>query len=440
MMGGSKVPFNASEYILTQHEMLNESIYTKVFQSGLTVKVLPKSGYRKKHASLAIGYGSLDQVFETGGQVLEVPEGIAHYLEHTLFEKEYSNVFNRFSQLGASANAYTSYYLTNYLFNAVDCFSECLDILLDFVQTPYFSEKTVEKERGIIEQELKMYHDMPDRMLLMNLAEAMYSEHPVKVDIVGTQESIRRITPDTLRQCYHTFYHPGNMVLLVVGEVNPEEIFEQVQIDQSKRSHPQGATTKRHYPDEPDEVRTALIRRKMMASTARVAVGFKDKVEEIDLPPMESYRLQLLTGIVLKALTGRSSKLYNRLYNEGLINDSFWSYYDLGPGYGYTVLGGESPEPDRLVEELQKGIEELAYQQIQPEDFERLKRASQGRYISGFNNLEGLASTFISLYFKGISYFDTSDVLQSLSCEEANLRLKNHFRPQRMSVSIIDRN
>lgn len=416
--------------------VLQENLHQAMLESGLDVFILPKPGYQKKYASFATHYGSIDNCFRPPqGDEVCVPDGIAHFLEHTLFEKEAGNASDWFSELGVSSNAYTSYLLTTYLFSGTERFTESLDLLMNFVLEPYFSQANVDKERGIIEQELRMYDDMPDRRLVLALMEALYHKHPVRIDIGGTVESIRQVTPDLLEACYRTFYHPENMALFVIGDVDPKRVVDQVAENIGKRGFEPRGDIGRIFPDEPDTVREQRVEVEMTASRPRLAVGFKE-------PPnsatgKEGLRHRAVMGLILRSMLGRSSELYTELYEEGLIDDSFSSYYESSPHYSHTLVGGETNDPDRLLEKLQAGIVSHVERGISHDDFERFKRAYLGRFLDNFNSLENVASSFLSHHFRGTSLFDTIDVVSNLTVDEANERLRQHFTSDHFSVSIL---
>lgn len=416
--------------------VLQEELHIGRLSSGLTVFVIPRPGFTKKYASFATHYGSVDNCFiPPGGQQVRVPDGIAHFLEHTLFEKENGNASDWFSELGASSNAYTSYLLTTYLFSCTDQFEACLDTLLNFVLEPYFSTANIEKERGIIEQELLMYDDMPDRRLILGLMQALYHEHPVRIDIGGTIPSIHEVTAELLEACYETFYHPENMSLVVLGDVEPKRVIEQAAENVDRRGYAPRGGIERIFPDEPAEVRELRVELEMSASRPRLAIGYKE------LPTTDSGREQLrqrlLMGLVLRSLFGRSSPLYSALYEDGLIDDSFSSYYESSPTYGHTLVGGETDDPDRLLDRLQAGIAQQLERGIEAEEFERLRRAYLGRFLDNFNSLEHVASGFLSHHVRGTSLFDTFELMESLTVDEANERLRKHFASDHFSVSIL---
>src|SRR3954453_11844038 len=236
-----------------EFNQIQEEIYHEKLENGLEVFILPKKGFNKTYATFTTKYGSIDNHFMPleKSEFLKVPDGIAHFLEHKLFEKEDGDVFQQFSKQGASANAFTSFTRTAYLFSSTSNVELNLDTLMDFVQEPYFSEKTVEKEKGIIGQEITMYDDNPDWRLYFGLIQNLYQNHPVKIDIAGTIESISHINKDLLYECYNTFYHPSNMLLFIVGPVDPNQFMDQVRENQSKKVYKDMPEIKRNFEDEP---------------------------------------------------------------------------------------------------------------------------------------------------------------------------------------------
>lgn len=416
--------------------LLQEDLHRAKLDSGLEIFVLPKRGYQKKYASFATHYGSIDNCFKPPqGDEVCVPDGIAHFLEHTLFEKENGNASDWFSQLGVSANAYTSYLLTTYLFSGTDQFDASLDLLVNFVLEPYFSKENVDKERGIIEQELLMYDDMPDRRLILALMEAMYQKHPVRIDIGGTIESISRVTPDLLAACYRTFYHPENMALFVIGDVEPRQVIDQVAENIGQRGFSPRGDIDRIFPDEPEVVNERMVEIEMTASRPRLALGYKESAD--GLTGKQGLRQRILSGLVLRSTLGRSSELYTELYEQGLIDDSFSSYFESSPHYSHTLIGGETKDPDRLLSRLQEGFAKQLQAGIAEDEFERLKRAYLGRFLDGFNSLDHIASSFLSHHFRGTSLFDTIDVVGSLTVDEANERLQSQLATENYSVCIL---
>lgn len=418
-------------------DIIKERLYIKKLDNGLTVMLMPRANYSKYYGIFATDYGSIDNKFvnpETN-EVVEVPDGIAHFLEHKLFESEEGDVFNKFARLGASANAFTNYNMTAYLFNTSSNFQEAVLTLLDFVQDPYFTDESVEKEKGIITQEIRMYNDEAGYQVYANLLEALYQAHPVRIDIAGTVESINRITKEDLYLCYNTFYNPGNMVLFLTGDFNPVEIIEKIEENQSGKDLKNYSEIKRIYPEEPASVREKIVIRKMDVSEPLFRLGIKEN--RLPVEGKELLKQELGTGLLLDLLVGKSSKLYQELYEEGLIDDYFSSYYVLEKGYGYVIMGGKSRDPELLYKRLLEGFREGS-KEIKEEDFRRVYKKVLGEYVQTFNSFEAVATEFISYYFKEISFFDIPEIIKEINIEYLSKRYEELFNEENYVRSIIE--
>lgn len=420
-----------------ENSQLGETLYAETLKSGLRVCVLPRPGFAKTYATFATRYGSIDSRFIVPGETEElvVPEGIAHFLEHKLFEKEWGSAFDRFAELGADTNAYTSWNTTTYLFSATDNFEACLDLLADFVLEPYFTDESVEKEKGIIEQEIRMYRDDPNWRVLMNLLAGMYHRHPVRIDIAGSVESIRQIDKDTLFRCYRTFYHPSNMVFFVAGAVDPSAVIARVAGRVNARGFKPQDEIRRVMPEEPDSVLEARVEDRLSISQPVVRLGFKDPDAGYGGLPL--LRKEILTDLALDILIGRASSLYLSLYEEGLVDTRFSASFDGELTYGHTVMGGESRDPERLIARLLQGIEDFRRRGVDTGDFERIRKKSIGRALRLFNAPESLAYVFNSGYFNGWGLFDHLSVLESITLDEVDRRVREHFDPGQHVVSVV---
>jgi predicted Zn-dependent peptidase len=414
--------------------VVKETVVRHRLRSGLEVAVIPRKGQRRTYATFTAHYGSIDNRFRLPdtGEVLEVPDGIAHFLEHKMFEQPGGDVFDDFARLGASANAYTEYLTTTYLFSTTAHVDECLEILLNFVQEPYFTEQNVEKEKGIIEQEIRMYLDMPGDRLHSNLMRALYQRHPVRLDIAGSVESIRTITPEILYRCYETFYHPSNMLLLVIGDVDPAHVIDRVTANQApKNFQPQGPIP-RLMPQEPPAVAERRVERRMAVALPLLAVGYKDPVHELVGPDL--LRRELVTGLMWQMLLGKSSPLFARLYEAGLINDRFQARYTAAPTFAHSVLAGETPDPEALFGRL---ADELPRAALTPDALERAKRRERGEYVGLFDNPGELAYVYNSLYFRQIDLFAVLDVLERVTLADIEERRAEHVREELRATSIV---
>jgi predicted Zn-dependent peptidase len=428
----------AESYKLIENRDLQETIHYYRVYPGMDLYVLPKPGYRKKYAVFSTRFGSIDNNFrvEPEEKATVLPDGVAHFLEHKLFEDERGNVFDRFATLGASANAFTSFTQTSYLFSCTSNFEENLKLLLDFVQEPYFTEQTVQKEQGIIGQEIKMYEDHPHWRVFFNLLEALYREHPVRNDIAGTVESIAKITPELLYHCYNTFYHPSNMAIFIVGDLVPGDVSRQVEENLAAREYKQIGSIIRLYPEEPDEITRERSVQELVVSEPILFLGFKDMTVE-KLRSHDLMRREILMELILDTIFGNSEQLYNDLYRQNLIDENFGAEYTAEINYGYTMIGGETKDPDQLYQRVMEAVEKVKREGIGDEQFERHRRKMLGGYIRHFNSLEFIANNFLAYKFRGTDLFEVPAILQDVRREEALALLENNFEPSRHAVSVI---
>lgn len=418
-------------------ERLRETLYWETLPSGLRVGVLPRKGWREATGRVAVNYGSNDSLFIPPGQKepVQVPAGIAHFLEHKLFESEEGNAFDRFAELGADSNAYTSWQQTVYYFSATDNIPQCLDTLLDMVQTPYFTDESVAKEQGIIGQEIRMYLDHPEWRSRQNLFEAMFQKHPVRIDIAGTEESISRITKDDLYLCHRTFYHPANMMVFVAGDVDPQAIINQVAENVEKRGYKPQGSIQRIYPEEPPVTGERRREQELAVSLPILRVGFKERV--VGQQGRELLDRELLTSIILDVVIGRASPLYNSLYEGGLIDGRFGADYTGEVTWGLTTFAGPTRNPEELEERLLQGLAQARQQGIDPAEFERAKKKALGRFLSLLNSTETIAYVVTDGFFKEIGLFEILPAFEALTLEAANERLQEHFDPDYVVTSVI---
>lgn len=406
-----------------EFNQLDETLYYKKLSNGLDVYILPKKGFSKTFVTFTTKYGSIDRSFTPIGENerITVPDGIAHFLEHKMFEKEEGDVFQKFSEKGASANAFTSFTRTAYLFSATDHILENTETLLDFVQEPYFTEKTVEKEKGIIGQEITMYDDQPDWRLYFGAIENMYHNHPVKIDIAGTIESIEQITAEHLYTCYNTFYHPSNMLLFIVGNVNPNEMMAFIEENQNKKSFKEAPTIDRYFEEEPQEVAVKERELKMDVQQPKVYVGLKAK--ETNLQGEEMLKHELAVQIGLESLFGRASQFYTDVYEHGYIDESFAYDFSLEKGYGFALVGSDTPKPDELVEKILQTVNN-AEKFIDEQSIERIKRKKIGFFLRALNSLEYIANQFTRYKFNDMNLFDAVPVIEKITLDDVKEAFK----------------
>lgn len=417
-------------------EHLNETLYTETLPNGLKVFILPKPGFQKTYATFSTRYGSVDNHFQVPGQdPVKVPDGIAHFLEHKMFEEPEGDVFQRFASKGASANAFTSFDRTVYLFSATEHLTDNLTTLINFVQNPYFTDENVEKEKGIIGQEIQMYRDNPDWRVYFGLIEALYKVHPVHIDIAGTVESIAEITKETLYECYNTFYHPENMMVFVVGGVDPEEVMGLLRSNQAGKTFKPQGEIKRFFDPEPSEVRQKNRVAELPVSLPKCMIGFKEAPS--GKKGRDQLKLELATKVMLDCLFSPSSSLYQELYDDNLISDSFGSEFNLATDYAFSVMGGETRDPDELIRRIKAALEQAQQNGIPEQDFERSRRKKLGGFLRLMNSPESLANEFTKYAFRDIDLFESSQVYEELTLADIDARLKEHFNWEQMSVSIV---
>lgn len=413
---------------------IKEKLYLEKLENGLTVMIVPKPGVQKKYIIWGTNYGSNDSSFVVPGeeQVTEVPKGVAHFLEHKLFEQENGrNSLDVLTALGVNANAYTTNDHTAYLFECTNHFQDALDEFMDYVQHPYFTEENVEKEKGIIGQEINMYEDYPQWKVYLNALEAMYQEHPIKLDITGSIETISKINPDILYKCYQTFYTPSNMAMVICGDFKPEELIEEIKkrlvMKQSK------GEIKRIYPKEPKEIVKEKVEQKMEVSQPLYTIGIKDEVTQ----KKEKVKKHIALEILFYLLTGTSSNFYKTLYEEGNTYAIPSCDYEFGKDYAHILISGQSNDPERLYQIFQEEIERMIQDGVNEEDFERCKKMFYGEYVKEYDDVTDIARMFLSDYFKEINSFDYLEDISTIHVEYVNQILKDVFKKQNMILSVI---
>lgn len=408
--------------------------YTRVkHSSGLEILIWRVEGHSVKHALFGTRYGSVNTTFKTidDEDFVTVPNGIAHYLEHKLFENEDCAVFDLYAQTGASGNAYTSFDKTCYLFSCTDNFIPSLKILLDFVQKPYFTEETVRKEQGIIGQEIRMYDDDPNWRVFFGMLEGIYHNNPVKIDIAGTQESIAQITADLLYRCYNTFYNLHNMVLAIAGDVDEDEILALCDEMLIPSENKQLISI---VPDEPYEVLSKYAEEKMEVAVPMFNLGYKSAPVSDD----ELVRCEVMSDIVLSLIADETTDFYKKLYDEGLINSTFSSETFSGSGFFIPIFSGESREPERVAKLINEEIERCKRDGFDRTLFEGVKKSYYGALIRGLNNPETIASGLINAGLRGTgNAFSTLEAVAGASLEDAEQFLRERFDTENCTLYAV---
>ena len=413
------------------YKRIGESVYSQRLPNGLEVRVVPKHGYAKKYAFFATRYGGMDTRFCLNGQWLDTPAGIAHYLEHKMFDTKEGNALQELAKNGAEPNAFTSNAMTGYYFDSTDHFEENLEILLSFVSIPYFTEESVAKEQGIIGQEIRMIEDNPDWQIYTRMLECLYSSSPARTSIAGTVESISHITAETLYDCHKAFYTPSNMILTVVGDVDPLHV-----MDLARRILPRegGPVIPRDYGEEPETVAQAETSRTMEVSCPQFLAGFKCR----PAGDGEDYmRLAVIGDIACDILLGDSSPLYLRLYDQGLINTSFGGSFEMMPGIAYLYAGGDSKDARTVAAEIQKEADRLVREGIDEAFYQQVTRAAFGSNLRGLNSFENIAVSLTEGYFHGYDPFRFPEVFDSITKEDVTAFLRDNIRAERMVLSEI---
>ncbi|MBO0469979.1 insulinase family protein [Enterococcus sp. DIV0242_7C1] len=403
-----------------EYPQINEVLYTEILENGLTVYLLPKQDYNKTYGLFTTNYGSIDNEFVPLGQenFVKVPDGIAHFLEHKMFEKEDGDVFQQFGRQGASANAFTSFTKTSYLFSTTDQVELNLKTLLDFVQEPYFTEETVEKEKGIIGQEIQMYLDDSNWRLFFGILGNLYPKHPLHIDIAGTVESIDEITAEDLYTCYNTFYHPSNMSLFVVGKMEPEEMMTFIRENQAEKTFAQAVPIRRHFPKETAEDILKESSIEMPISRSKVIVGLKG-LDEVPVEGKALLKYKLTANLLLQLLFGNTSQNYLTLYNEGLLDDSFGYEFSLDRSFHFADFGGDSDYPEQLAERIEEILLTVAQsEELTEENLSLLKKKMIGKYFQSLNSLEYIANQFSQSLYGETTLFDTPEVIESIQLSD----------------------
>lgn len=402
--------------------------------SGLDILVWRMENYSTTEALFATRYGSVNTCFKTAktGEFITVPEGIAHYLEHKLFENEDTDVFSLYAETGANANAFTSFDETAYTFSTTQNWDKALEILLDFVQKPYFTQENVDKEQGIIAQEIKMSEDSPFRRSYFNLLKALYKEHPVKIDIAGTVESIAKITPELLYDCYYTFYNLHNMVLSIAGNVDEEKVIE---ICDRLLKPAEDIKLECRFPEEGRGVAQKRITAKFPIGLPIFDIGFKST----PCSGKEFERKIVISRMILQLLVGSSSPLYQQLFDDGLINSQFgYSSFTGSGSFFASMISGESRDPDEVYRRVLAEIERVKREGFDEESFDIIKKSRYGSMVRMLGNVEGLADSMAESYFNGTTVFDEAEALAEITEEECRAALDELFDEENSAISIIE--
>ena len=412
---------------------IGETVFETQLENGLNIAVVPKKDFATSYAVFATNYGGAHRRFSLEGQMQDTPAGIAHFLEHKMFDMpDGDNALNQLSANGADPNAFTSSAMTCYYFHCTHSFEDNLRLLLRFVSTPYFTDETVGKEQGIIAQEIRMGEDNPGMVLYYNLLGQLYEKHPLKDRVAGTVESISHISAQTLYDCHKVFYAPSNMCLCVEGDVDPERIAEIAREELCKEKSP---IPEADFGEESSLLPLEQYKEAVMeVSAPQFLIGSKLKAEKEGNALM---RQQIVAQLALRLLCGSSSSFYTRLYSEGTLNRDFDYEVDFGTGAGTVIIGGESPDPQKVLSELNAEVKKVGKDGFDEGSFMRAKRASSGARLRALEDFENVCVALVSGFFEGYDPFEAHEILHSISKEECESFVKTELCPERLALSVI---
>ena len=415
----------------TFYERIGEWLYRETLPNGLQVCVAPKPEYTRSYAFFATRYGGMDVRFSLNGQWMDTPPGIAHYLEHKMFDTKEGNALRKMAKNGAEPNAFTSSAMTGYYFDATENFEENLKILLSFVSVPYFTEESVDKERGIIGQEIRMVEDTPDWQAYIRMMQGLYSRSTARIPVAGSLESIREITAQTLYDCHRAFYTPSNMMLTVVGNVDPIHV-----ADIARRILPRerGPAVPRDYGEEPSEIFRSPARLEMPVSMPQFMLGCKCHPEADGEALL---RTQMIGDLACSVLMGDSSPLYLELYQKGLINGSFGAAFETMPGAACLYAAGDSKDAETVAKRIFEEAASLGKEGIEDLYFQRIRRAEFGQALRGLNVFENIAETLTEGYFHGYDAFLFPRVFDAISAQDVTAFLRENIVERQSVLSEI---
>lgn len=422
--------------ILHDYETIDEKVYQETLDNGLNVFIINKPGYNKKFVTYTTKYGSLDDQFIANGVSHSVPDGIAHFLEHKMFEKEDGDVFNLFSKNGANANAFTSFDRTSYLFSTTENFYDNLKLLMKMVEEPYFTDETVEREIGIINEEIKMYQDNPGYRLYFETLKAMYKNLPVKIDIAGTLDSIREITKEHLFLCHETFYHPSNMALIIVGDFNVGEVFEFIRSHQDERNVSTQMQIERILPKEPAEVNISKNILELDVSETKVMLGFK-RLQNLKEDEARLKR-DISMMFALDMLFGEQSDYYYEMLNNHLIDDSFNFSHLEETEFCHVLMTTNTNTPENFKKRILEIIEEAKHNDtINEKRLNNQKREVIGDFLSSLNSPEYIANQYTKYHLDGYDLYRLPEVIESITLEEVKHHCFDMLNTEYMVESLV---
>lgn len=425
---------------IIENSKVKEKLYVEKLENGLTVMIMPKKNIQKKYMIWATNFGSIDNKFIAPNDKEEtnIPDGVAHFLEHKMFEQQNgTNSLDTLTALGVNANAYTTTDHTCYLFECTDNFYPAMDELMDYVQNPYFTDQNVEKEKGIIGQEIQMYDDYPSWAVYMNAMKCMYKNNPIIIDIAGSIESISKIDKEVLYKCYNTFYHPSNMVMCFAGDFEPEALIEEVK----KRLKPteKHGEIKRIYPEEPEQIVKKENTQNMEVSMPIFVIGIKDVIDNKNCTSSSIVKKHIAIEILLNMLIGKSSKLYKELYEAELITGEPYLEYEFSKQYAHVSITGQSNNPKKVLEKFEAEIKQMKENDIDLAHFQRVKNMIYGNYVKEYDDVAEICRMFVGDYMKGINSFEYIEEYEQVTPEYTKQVLEEVFKEEKTVLSIVEK-
>ena len=425
---------------IIENSKVKEKLYVEKLENGLTVMIMPKKNIQKKYMIWATNFGSIDNKFIAPNDKEEtnIPDGVAHFLEHKMFEQQNgTNSLDTLTALGVNANAYTTTDHTCYLFECTDNFYPAMDELMDYVQNPYFTDQNVEKEKGIIGQEIQMYDDYPSWAVYMNAMKCMYKNNPIIIDIAGSIESISKIDKEVLYKCYNTFYHPSNMVMCFAGDFEPETLIEEVKI-RLKPTEKHGEI-KRIYPEEPEQIVKKENTQNMEVSMPIFVIGIKDVIDNKNCTSSSIVKKHIAIEILLNMLIGKSSKLYKELYETELITGEPYLDYEFSKQYAHVSITGQSNDPKKVLEKFEAEIKQMKESDIDLAHFQRVKNMIYGNYVKEYDDVAEICRMFVGDYMKGINSFEYIEEYEQVTPEYTKQVLEEVFKEDKTVLSIVEK-
>lgn len=419
------------------NDQLDETVYLAKTPAGVRVALVNKPGFSTAAGYFGLRFGSTDTRFRTAqGETLEVPDGSAHFLEHKLFEGRQEKVFDRFGRLGADFNGGTGFRSTSYYFSTASRFEECLEVLLDFVQHPLITEERVEKEKGIIEQEVRMYEDHPHFRGLFLLHRALFHEHPIRIPPGGFVDSVRATTAEDLQACFDHFYRPQNLRLSLAGDFDPQAMLERVEalLDPPVESNIGGGATSL-YAAEPKAPAETRLEENFAVSRPHIWIGWREQQGPGTRDALVRHRV--LSSLAMDFCFDHSSDYHENLYQNGIVDDTFDGHYSCDFDYGYAMASGVSDDPDKFISGVQEAAQRFVQDGPKPEQLERVRRSAWGSMVSGLQTPSAIASSILYALLEGVEPFSVLKVLESVTLEDVTQRARELFTPSRCAVAML---